>query len=81
MDAVTRTWSLAGNLKQARRGHAVVFDGEKFLVIGGYGNSEKTENCVLNGDKITCTQQQNGLSHYAYYPETFLVNENYSNDC
>ena len=49
LDAVTRTWSLAGHLKRARYAHAVVFEGEKFLVIGGFGDF-KTENCVLNID-------------------------------
>ena len=80
LDAVTRTWSLAGSLKQARSGHAVVFDGTQFLVAGGYGDF-KTENCVPNGDYITCIEQELGLKYYADYPELMLLGENYGNDC
>ena len=57
LDAVTRTWSLAGSFNKARSGHAVVFDGNNFLVIGGLGTF-KTEKCVQNSTRITCTEQQ-----------------------
>ena len=77
---MTRKWSLAGLLKQARRGHAVVFDGTQFLVIGGAGDV-KTESCVLNGDTVTCTQQHSGLDYYHFYPEVMLFDANYGNDC
>ena len=91
LDAVTRTWSLVGSLKHARNGHAVVFDGEQFLVIGGLGDFPfnqstdavlKTENCVLNGDKLTCTENKSsGLYGYWLYPEVLLVDDNYEDDC
>ena len=93
LDAVTRSWSLVGSLKQARNGHAVIFDGTQFLVIGGSGNS-KTENCVPNsftsyspryetrhGTTITCTEQKVELVNYADYPVLMLVDENYGNNC
>ena len=81
LDAVTRTWSLAGSLKQAREGHAVAFDGKQFLVIGGVGDL-KTENCTPNRNTITCTENQSpGLNNYSYYPELLLVADNYGNDC
>ena len=81
LDAVTRTWSLAGSLIQSRRGHAVVFDGSQFLVIGGTGYYQ-TEYCVPNGVTITCTQNLGlGLYNYAYYPELMLVDDNYGKDC
>ena len=51
-DLATRKWSLAGNLKINRNGHSVIFDGSKFLVIGG-SESHKTENCVLEGTVMT----------------------------
>ena len=57
LDAVKRTWSLAGSLNKARSGHAVVFGGNQFLVIGGSGTF-KTEKCVKNSTRITCTEQQ-----------------------
>ena len=81
LDAVKRTWSLAGSLKQGRRGHGVIFDGEQFVVIGGYTGSLKTENCIISGETITCTQIGPGLDDYAYYPELALVDDNYGNDC
>ena len=65
-------------MKQARRGHAVAFDGTQFLVIGG-SRYLKTENCVPTGDKITCTEQELGLNYF--YPEVMLVADNYGDDC
>ena len=82
LDAVTRKWSLAGSLYQARWGHSVVFDGSRFLVIGGFGgNYFKTENCFPNGTTINCTEQPLGLYNYAFYPEIMLVDENFAKDC
>ena len=80
LDAVTRTWSLAGSLKGGKRAPGVVFDGEQFIVIGGADYS-RTENCVLTGESITCTEQESGLDDYAYYPELLLVDSDYGNDC
>ena len=80
LDAVTRTWSLVGSLKQTRYGHAVIFDGFQFLVVGGSGDF-KTENCVPNGTTITCSEQQLELINYYCYPELMLVDENYGKDC
>ena len=80
LDAITRKWSLGGYLKQARNGHAVVFDGTQFLVIGGEGY-QKTENCVPNGDTITCTEQKLELGYYTDYPELMLVDDDFGNDC
>ena len=80
LDAVTRTWSLAGSLKQARFGHAVVFDGFQFLVVGSSGDS-KPENCVPNGTTIFCTEQQLELNTYHVYPELMFVDKNYGKDC
>ena len=70
---------LAGHMKGARSGHAVIFDGAQFLVIGGY--YRKTQNCVPNGKTITCTEQQLGLGTYSAYPEFMLVDENYEKYC
>ena len=80
-DGVTRVWSLAGTLKSSRKGHSVIYDGIKtFLVIGGEGN-KKTENCVLNGEVISCTEQNNSVSNYASEPALFLTFDNYADDC
>ena len=62
----------------ARRGHAVTFDGENFLVIGGFG-SFKNEVCTLSGN-VTCVELPAALDYYAYYPELFLVTEDFGKD-
>ena len=81
LDAVSRTWSLAGHLNQGRHAHGVIFDGGQFLVIGGRDN-QKTESCFPNGETVTCIQQEGeGLSTYASYPELALVADDYGNDC
>ena len=66
-------------MKQSRYGHAVIFDGLQFLVVGGFGDF-KTENCVPNGTTVTCTEQQLRLNNY-YYPELMLVDDSYGKDC
>ena len=55
LDAVRRTWSLAGQLNQGRRGHGVILDQGQFLVIGGAGTF-KTESCIPKGETVTCNQ-------------------------
>ena len=62
----------------ARRGHAVIYDGENFLVVGGFGNF-KNEVCTLSGN-MTCVEQSETLDYYAYYPELFLVTEDFGKD-
>ena len=80
-DPATHSWSLAGNLRSKRLGHGVVFDGWKFLVIGGSG-SYKTENCILKGTVMTCTEQESpALNNYRYSPALFLTASNYGDYC
>ena len=79
LDAETTTWSEAGTLVTGRYAHGAIFDGEKFLIIGGRG-SLKNEVCTLNNATMTCTEQSTTLEDYAYYPELFLVEENYGKD-
>ena len=85
LDAVKRTWSLAGSLNKARDGHGVIFDGSQHLVIGGfasgYTGNFKTEVCDIIGETVTCTEQGEGLKNYEFYPELALVDDNYGNDC
>ena len=80
LDAVTRTWTLAGSLEHARNSHSVIFDGTQFLVVGGWGGL-KTENCIPIGTTITCTEQQLGHNFYRFHPELMLVDENYGSAC
>ena len=80
LDAVTRTWSLAGELNQGRHGHGVIFDEKQFLIIGGLG-TYKTEICIPNGETVSCNQVGEALTDYAEYPELTLVIDDYGNDC
>ena len=81
LDAVTQKWTLAGELKNIRAGHSVIFDGSQFLVIGGYPTTAKTENCIPNGSRVTCTEQQLAARDYAFNPELMLVGGDFGNDC
>ena len=55
LDAVTRTWSLAGYLKQRRLGHGVIFDGMHFLVVGGFLVPKENEVCLPFNGTVTCS--------------------------
>ena len=79
LDEETTTWTKAGLLVAGRYGHGAIFDGEKFLIIGGKGTF-KNEVCTLKDEKITCVAQSTTLENYNYYPELFLVEENYGTD-
>ena len=75
----TITWSKAGMLKVARRGHGAILNGDTLIVAGGAG-TKKTETCNLsdNGTVNACTEQTAPtLTNYYYYPELFLVNESF----
>ena len=81
LDEVTQSWSLAGKLKSDRYGHGVIYVDSTFLVIGGYGNY-KTENCVLEGTVMTCTEQESSpINNYSEYPALFVTVDNYGDDC
>ena len=78
----TVTWSKAGVLKTARRGHGATFNGDVLVVAGGVADGSnhtmKTESCKLNNGTVTCTEQAAPtLTNYYYYPEMFLVNRSF----
>ena len=79
LDAETTTWSKAGTLVTGRYGHGAIFDGEKFLIVGGQG-SLKNELCTLADGTMACVEQSTTLDYYAYFPELFLVDEDYGKD-
>ena len=67
-------------MKNGRHGHGAIFDGEKFLVIGGEKSGSgpvKNEVCTLEGSTMTCVEQSTALENYGVYPELFLVSENF----
>ena len=65
LDVATGSWSLVGTLNTGRDGHGAVFDGKYFIIIGGYA-SFKTENCILQGNAMKCTQHESSLRHYRF---------------
>ena len=70
-------------MKHGRRGHGAIFDGEKFLIIGGEksdGRAVKNEVCTLEGSTMTCTEQSTALDNYEFYPELFLVADDFGKD-
>ena len=80
LDAVSKTWSLAGSLIKGRHGHNVIFDGMHFLVVGGAGPAnpwQRTEKCTPIGETVICTEQGIALYQYANYPELTLVADTY----
>ena len=79
-DSITKSWSLAGTLNSGRHGHSAVFDGEKFLVVGGYDDVE-AEYCKLEGKNITCENHIVKFFYWRYYPEIFLVDDTYGDTC
>ena len=83
LDTGTQTWSRAGTLKNGRKGHGAIFDGEKFIILGGIKSGDetvKTEVCDLSGTSMTCTEASKSLENYSYYPELYLVRENFGKD-
>ena len=79
LDAIDLSWSEAGRLTKARRGHNVIFYGADIFVVGGstvYDDSSfTTEKCTIANTKITCTEQLPTIEYYEDWPELFLVPE------
>ena len=70
----------AGTLKTGRSGHGAIFDGKNFLIVGGEPSDfgrVKNEVCSLEGSTMTCVEQSSSLFRYAWYPELFLVAEDF----
>ena len=76
LDALTTIWSYAGDLKNGRAGHNVIFDGQDLLVIGGNGN-QNTEKCSFSGQLLNCNEQAPSLYKYSVTPELYLVSDNF----
>ena len=72
----------AGTLNYGRFEHGVIFDGAKFLIVGGYADTNgaaKNEVCTLEGSTMTCVEQSTALLHYGD-PALFLVAEDFGKD-
>ena len=80
LDASTLTWTQAGELNYARRGHGAIFNNEEIIVAGGNGHY-KTESCsVKENGIVSCTAQAPTLKFYYEYPEMYLVDDNFCKD-
>ena len=69
----------AGTLKNGRRGHSAIFDGEKFWILGGVG-TVGNEACTLDGSTVTCVEQPTFFYQPGAYPELFLVADDFGRD-
>ena len=70
-------------LKYGRWDHGAIFDGEKFLIIGGIkdgAGAVKNEVSTLEGSIMTCVEQSTALEYYTLYPELFLVADDFDKD-
>ena len=70
----------AGFLVNGRHGHGAIFDGQKFLIIGGYidGDPVMNEVCSLQDSRMICIEQPIDMEGYYEFPELFLVAEDFS---
>ena len=67
-------------MNTARRGHGVIFVDGQFLVAGG-GGLYSNENCVFSSGEMKCTNQSTTLNNYAFYPELYLVESSFDQNC
>lgn len=84
-DETKLEWAVVGQMKLARAGHGVIYDGQYFVVVGGSNQNSResmiTERCYWSNQNMTCEQQQPELDFYEWYPELFLVHDDYVEDC
>ena len=66
-------------MKKRRRGHGVVHNGQDFVIVGGAGRLP-IEVCTLSGVTIDCEEREAVLTNYMYYPELFLVTDEFCID-
>ena len=61
--------------------HNVIYDGEVFMVIGGYesayADTLHSEKCTLSGSTMTCTKQTPYLTNYSRTPALIMVPEDF----
>ena len=72
-------WTQAGELKVARYGHNVIYDGTHLLVLGG-SDTRITEICSIESNMVNCKSQSPQLKDYYIYPELFLVSDSFCKD-
>ena len=78
LDSASWTWSLAGELNVGRVGHSVIKVGNRFMVVGGWHDTEN-ESCILANGIFSCELHGSSLKQYFAYPILILVEEEYEN--
>jgi hypothetical protein len=67
---------MVGKLIYARNSHGAIFNGDVFIVAGGYYDEKfVTEACSIKKDEVNCIKQAPVLADYDWYPEMFLVSD------
>ena len=82
LDTVTTQWNKVGELKYSRSEHGVIFDGNRFLAVGGIGDygDLMSEICTPSEEGITCVDDFPYLPLYVDYPELLLVPDDFCAD-
>ena len=84
-DEEKREWSWVGRLRNPRRGHGVIHDGETFVVAGGTGQT--IENCIWRPElakrRMVCKENSFNLTlqNYISYPELAIVHDEFESEC
>ena len=78
LNSASWTWSLAGELKVGRVRHSVIKVGNRFMVVGGWHDTEN-ESCILTNGTFSCELHGTSLFRYHAYAILFLVDEEYEN--
>ena len=71
LDLATTSWSKLGDLQTGRREHGVIYDGDVFLIIGGWGDY-KTERCSLSGKEFYLSLNSNLPMQFIIRKKLFL---------
>ena len=75
-DYSTNSWQKLGDLVNGRSEHAVIATQGAFLVVGNDINGgTKTEKCTLNGNTMTCIEQDpviRSVEYYFYFQSFYL---------
>ena len=78
MDSRTYEWTKVGTLNKGRFAHNAIELQGQFLVVGGTGETEfETEKCTYTYGQVDCTKTGPNLRGFAYWPELYLVPDDY----
>ena len=73
LDYATLKWKKFGKLASNRTNFQAIFDGIKFVIVGGSGELYN-EHCIVNENKITCTKQKEDMLLEMYvFPLLFFI--------